>query len=144
MAPIVAEEFAHGASGIRRDVLHGGRFGGGGGHDDSVVHGAGVGEYLDHLCDCRALLPDRAVDAYHVAALLVDDRIQNDRGLARLPVADDEFALAATDRNHRVDGFDARLQWLPNGLAIDNAWGNAFDGITMIGDDRSFAVERHA
>ncbi len=51
----------------------------------------------------RPLLPDRTVNANHVAAALIDDRVENNRGLAGLPVADDQFALSATDRNHRVD-----------------------------------------
>src|SRR5690242_911989 len=89
MAAIIAEEFANGASGIRSDVLHRGGFGGGSSHDDGVVHGPSIGKDLDDLRDRGALLADRAIDADHVSALLVDDRIQNDGGLAGLPVADD-------------------------------------------------------
>ena len=56
--------------------------------------------------DRRALLADGDVDAadllLRVAGLpvvpLVDDRVQRDRGLAGLPVADDQLALAAADR----------------------------------------------
>ena len=39
------------------------------------------------------------------------------RRLARLAVADDQLALAPTDRRHRVDGLDAGLQRLVHGLA---------------------------
>ena len=49
------------------------------------------------------LLPDRGIDADHVARTLVDDRINGDRGLAGAAVADDQFALAAAERDHRVD-----------------------------------------
>ena len=48
-----------------------------------------------------------------------------DRGLAGLPVADDQLALAAADRNHRVDGFDAGLQRLFHRLPVDHARRNA-------------------
>src|SRR5690606_34447053 len=41
--------------------------------------------------------------------------------LARLPVADDELALAAPDGHHRVDGLDAGLERLRDGLAVDHA-----------------------
>ena len=51
----------------------------------------------------------------------VEDRVDGDGGLAGLAVADDELALAAADRNHRVDGLEARLQRLRNGLAVDDA-----------------------
>ena len=127
-----------------RDVLHGRRLGGRRRDDDRVIHRAGIGEDLHDLRDRRALLPDRAVDADHVAALLVDDRVQNDGGLAGLAVADDQFALAAADRNHRVDGFDAGLQRLAHRLAVHDAGGDALDRDALIRGDRALAVERHA
>ena len=43
---------------------------------------------------------------------LVEDRVDADRGLAGLAVADDQLTLAAADRGHRVDGLDAGLQRL--------------------------------
>ncbi len=92
----------------------------------------------------RAFLADRAVDADHISALLVNDRVQNDGGLAGLPVPNDQFALAAADRDHGVDGLDAGLQRLAYGLPVHYAGGNAFDGIVMLGNNGSFAVERHA
>ena len=54
-------------------------------------------------------------------ALLVDDRVDRDRGLAGLAVADDQLALAAADRHHRVDRLEAGLQRLLDRLAIDDA-----------------------
>ena len=57
----------------------------------------------------------------HVLALLVDDRVDGDGGLAGLAVADDELALAAADGDHRVDGLDAGLQRLLDRLALDDA-----------------------
>src|SRR5579885_3563663 len=73
-----------------------------------------------HLRQRRALLPDAAVNANHVAALLVDDRVQNDRGLSGLAVADDQLPLPAPNRNHRIDGLNARLQRLPHRLPVQN------------------------
>ena len=92
-----------------------------------ILHGAVVFERLHHLRDRRTLLADRDVDANHVAALLIDDRVERDRGLAGLAVADDQLALAAADRNHRVDGFDAGLHRLFHRLAIDHAGRHALD-----------------
>ena len=40
---------------------------------------------------------------------LGNDGVDGDGGLARRTVTDDEFALAAADRDHRVDGHDAGL-----------------------------------
>ena len=77
-------------------------------HDDGVLERAEVLEDLDGLGDRGVLLADRDVDALHALALLVQDRVDRDGGLAGLAVADDELALAAPDRGHRVDGLDAR------------------------------------
>ena len=123
----IAEKLAHRAGGIRRDVLQRCGFGGRRRDDDGVVHRARIGQNLHHLRDRRALLPDRAVDANHVAALLVQDRVQNDGGLAGLAVADDQLALPAADRNHRVDGLDAGLQRLAHRLPVHNARSDALD-----------------
>jgi hypothetical protein len=43
-------------------------------------------------------LADRDVDRDDVVVLVVDDRVDRDRRLARLAVADDQLALAAADR----------------------------------------------
>ena len=80
----------------------------------SLEDGDGVG-------DRRALLADGDVDALHALTLLVQDRVDADRGLAGLAVADDELALTATDRRHRVDGLDAGLQRLVHRLAAGDA-----------------------
>ena len=60
----------------------------------------------------RLLLADRDVDALNAGGLLVDDRVDRHRGLAGLAVADDQLALAAADRDHRVDRLVAGLHRL--------------------------------
>ena len=80
---------------------------------------------LHHLRDRRTLLPDRAVDANQVVALVVDDGVERDRGLAGLPVADDQLALAAADRNHAVDGLQSGRHRLTHRLPVDDAGSNA-------------------
>ena len=102
-------------------------------HHDGVIHGAVVFERLHHLRDRRALLADGDIDADHVAALLVDDGVESDGGLAGLAVADDQLALAAADGDHGVDGLDAGLQRLFHGLAVDHAGRQALDGIESVG-----------
>ena len=52
--------------------------------------------------------------------------------LPGLPVADDQLALAAADRDHRVDGLDAGLQRLANRLPVDNARRDALDVVALI------------
>ena len=96
-----------------------------------VIHRAIVRENLHHLRDRGALLPNRAVNANQVAALLVDNRVQDDGGLARLAVADDQLALSAPDRNHRVNGFDSGLQRLAHRLAVNHARRQPFQRIAL-------------
>ena len=127
----IAEIFADRAAGVGRDVLHGRRIGRGRRHHDGVLHGAEIFERLHHLRHGGALLPDRDVDANHVAALLIDDGVERDGGLAGLAVADDQLALAAADRNHGVDGLDAGLQRLLHRLAVDHAGRDALDGVEL-------------
>src|SRR6185437_15714411 len=137
----IAKIFTHGAGGEGRDVLHGGGLAGGGGDDDGVFHRAVFRERLDHLRDGGALLTDGAVDANHVVAALVDDGVEDDRGLAGLAVANDQLALAAADGDHRVNGLDAGLQRLANGLAVHDAGGEALEIVALRALNRAFIVQ---
>ena len=106
-----------------------------------VLHGAVVFQRLHHLRHRGTLLADGDIDADHVAALLVDDGVERDGGLAGLPVADDQLALAAADRNHGVDGLDAGLHRLFHRLAGDHARRQALDRVELRGLDRALAVD---
>ncbi len=118
---VIHEVLGHRASRIRRDVLHWRGVGRGGRHDDRVVHGARLAELGLDAADRRRFLPDRDVDTDDPGALLIDDRVDRDGGLADGPVADDKLALPAADRDHRVDGLDTRLERLLHGLPHDDA-----------------------
>src|SRR5206468_5166533 len=111
------------------------------GNDDRrVFHRAELRELVDDARDGRLLLANGNVEAVNALPLLVDDRVDGDGGLARLAIADDELALAAADRNHRVDRFEARLERLLHGLARDDAGRFHFDAAAMRALDRTFAV----
>src|SRR4029077_14973389 len=105
---------------------------------------AGIRERLDHLRHGGALLADGDVDAYYVAALLIDDRIDGDRRLTSLAIADDQLALSAADGDHRVDGLDSGLQRLLDRHPIDHAGSEALDGVELLGIHRTLAVNRCA
>ena len=142
MPLIVAEVFAHGARGVGRNVLQRSRFRGRGSHHDRVVHRACVRQRLHDLRDRGSLLANAAINANNVAALLIDDGVENHRGLAGLAVANDQFALAAPDGNHAVNRLYARLQRLAHRLAVQHARRNAFEGIALLRGNRAFAVQR--
>src|SRR2546422_3278551 len=140
----VAEILAHRHAGVGGEVLQRGRVTGRGGNDDAVRHGPGLFEYLDDARHRRALLADGDVDADDVLALLVDDGVHRDGGLAGLPVAGDQPPLATPDGDHRVDGLDPGLQGLAHGLALDHPGRPDLDPAELLGRDRPLAVQRGA
>ena len=87
-------------------------------------------------------MADSDVDAEQVAAFLINDGVDSDGGFAGLAVADDEFALAATDGDHGIDSFDARLYGGVDTLAGDNVGGDALDGTARSRLDRTFTIDR--
>ncbi len=89
-------------------------------------------------------MADRHVDADHVAALLVDDRVEGQRRFAGLPVADHQLALPASDGNHGVDGLDPGLQRLFHRLPVDHAGRQALHRIELRRLNRTLAVDRLA
>ena len=150
---VVTEPLAHRAAGEWRQILHRGRFGGRRGDDDGIFHRAIFFERLDDLGDRRALLADGDVHAVElfrfltsfVDLFLVQDRVDADRGLAGLAVADDQFALAAPDRDQSVDRLDAGRHRLVHGFARQNA-GRLHVDAGAAGDvlDWALAVDRLA
>src|SRR6185369_3331574 len=120
------------------------RIGSGGFDDDRVVHRAEVRKRLDYLGHRRCLLADRDVNTNDVFALLVDDRIDGDRGLASLPVADNKLTLATPDRHHCIDGFQSCLQWLLHRLSVDYTRRDPFNWVVLFGDDWTSIVNRVA
>src|SRR5205807_7220233 len=102
----------------------------------------GVVEPLEDAGHSRGLLADRDVEAVHVLAPLIQDRVDRDRGLARLAVADDELALAAADVRHRVDRLDPGLERLLHRLPVDDARRLELERAPLVRLDRPAAVER--
>src|SRR5699024_7564540 len=140
---------ADGGAGVGGDVLEARRVGGESRDDGGVLHRAVLLERGAHRGDGRALLADGDVDAAHLlvgvaglpVGLLVQDRVDPDRGLARLAVADDQLALAAADRGHRVDGLQAGLHRLLDGLALHDAGRLQLEGAAADGVDGAEAVD---
>ena len=83
MTAAIAEILADRAARIGSDVLHRRGIGSGSRDHDAVFHRAVLFESLHHLRNSRALLADGDVDADHVAALLIDDRVQQHRRFYR-------------------------------------------------------------
>ena len=139
---LVQEVLAHRATRVGSDVLDRRRLVGGGGDDDRRVHCPGLLQGLHHLDHRGHPLPDRDVDADQVGILVVDDRVDRDRGLSGLAVADDQLALTAADRDHRVDRLEPGLHRLLNRLAMDDARSLELRAAGLAGVDVALVVER--
>ncbi len=140
---LIHEVLTHRAAGVGGDEVERSRLGCGRGDDDRVRHRAVLLEGRRDPCDRRGVLTDGDVDADQVFALLVDDRVEEDRGLAGEPVADDQLTLATPERDHRVDRLDPRLDGAVDPLAGDDSGGDLLEGQGLRGLDRALAVDRH-
>src|SRR5439155_10549015 len=138
--PVLADR----ATRVGREVLEHRLVGRGRAHHDRVLEGVVLAQRLDRLRDRRALLPDRDVDALHALTLLVQDRVDRHGGLAGLAVADDQLALTAADRRHRVDSLDTGLQRLVYRLAAGDAGRLDLEPAEVLLRDRALAVDRDA
>ena len=141
---VVEEVLRHGGTRVRGQILERGAGGCRCHNHGRVLHGAGLAQTLHNLGDGRCLLADGHVEALHVLAALVDDRVDRDRRLAGLAVADDELALATANRDKCVDGLDTGLKRLGHRLALHHTRGLELHGAELGGGDWATAVERHA
>ncbi len=130
--------------GIRRDVREPRRVVALGHDHDRVSQRALPAKHGDHLGHRRRALADRAVHADDVAVALIDDGIDRDRGLAGLPIAEDQLALAAADRDQRIDHLQAGLQRHGHRRSIHDRRRRAFDRQAAATDQGPVSVERIA
>ena len=87
---------------------------------------------------------DGYIDTNNACALLIDDGVQTDRGLAGLTVTDDQLTLTAANRDHGVDRLDTGLERHINGSTLDDARCGHFDRTALLGFDSALAVDRLA
>ncbi len=141
LAAAIPEVLAHGATGEGGQEPERRRLGAGGSHDDGVVHRPVLLEGGGEAGDGLRVLPDADVDADQVLALLVDDGVDGDRRLTSLAVPDDQLALAAADRHHRVDGLEAGLHRRIDRLTGDHAGRHQLHRLALLGVDGALAVD---
>src|SRR5258708_760857 len=117
-----------------------------------MFHSPLLFQHLDELGNRGTLLADRHIYAIQldllvaggVERLLVQDGVERDRGLAGLAVADDQLALAAADRDQRIDRLQPSRHRLVDRLARNDARRLDVDALAFRGLDRAFAVDRIA
>ena len=128
IAPGFHEMLRDAGGGVRGDVGEPGRVVALGDDHDGVFHRAFLAKVGHGLGHGGSALADGAIDAEDILAALVENGVDGDGGFARLPVAQDQLALAAPDGNKRIDDLEAGLQRHGDGRAIHDGRGGAFDG----------------
>jgi hypothetical protein len=81
------------------------------------------------------------VDTHNISAPLVEDGVDRNSGFARLPVTENQLALAAPDGNESIDNFEAGLERHGDGRAVHDMRGGAFDGQALTGGQQPAAIE---
>lgn len=130
------------------EILQGGSLRSSSSDDNGVLHGIVLLEGLDELSDGRSLLANSDVNAVEllllvaaaVPAFLVEDGVQSDGSLAGLTITDDQLTLASADRDHSIDGLQAGLHGLPDGLARQNAGCLELGSAPLLEVDGAFAI----
>jgi hypothetical protein len=119
---IVPEVLTHGAPCERSKEKQGGGVACRCADDDGVFQGPVLLEVTDHPGNSGFLLADSDIDADDriIRVLLIDDRVDGHGRFTGLAVADDELPLTTPDGDHGVNGFNACLEGLFNGLPLDD------------------------
>ena len=87
-------------------------------------------------------LADRTVDTEHVLPALVQDGVDRNGRLARLAIAENQFALAAPDGNERIDDLQTGLQRHGDRRAVHDGGAGRSMGQPLAGGHRPVTIER--
>src|SRR3982750_1549836 len=105
-----------------------------------MFHGAMLFQDVNDLRHARLLLTNGDIDTDQIFALLIDNRINRDGGLACLAVTDDQLALTTTNRDQGIDGGDTCLYRRIHRLALNNARSNTLDVTKCRSVNRALAI----
>merc|ERR1719265_354695 len=130
MLACVAEVFCHGASRVWGQKLQRRCIRCGSCYNGCELETVVLAEDLEELRNCGAFLTNGHINAVQMALhiwtcvdrLLVQDCINGDGSLARLPVTDDQFPLTAANGDQAVHGLQARSHRLMDALTRDDPW----------------------
>src|SRR5580698_3391147 len=105
MLSIIAEVFAHGGTGIWRQVKQWSRVGRRGSDDDSLIHHTFALQTFNKCGNFGEFLANSNVHVNDAGLLLglVNHGVDSNGSFTGLAVADEQFTLAAADWNHGVD-----------------------------------------
>ncbi len=141
MPAVIAKFLRHGASAVGCNVLQGRRLRRAGIHHDRVRHGPVVLQGLDDPGHGGFLLANGNINADDPRVFLVDDSVHRHCRLAGLAIADDQLALAASDRHHGINGLEPRLERLAHRLTLNDRERPAFNRPRRFRRDDALAVK---
>jgi len=147
---VVSEVLSDSASGVGGQELEGSGIRSGSSDDTSVGHRAFFFELSYDVGDGRSLLANGDVDAVklllivsHVEGfLLVNNSVDGNCGLSGLSVTNDEFSLSSSNGHEGVDGLEAGLHGLVDGLSGDNSGGLELNSLSAVALNRAGSVDR--
>ena len=90
----------------------------------------------------RSALADGAIDAYDILALLIENGIDCNGGLAGLAVPENQLTLPAPHGNERIDDLETGLERNRDGRALHDRRGGTLDWKARFGDYRTIAIQR--
>jgi hypothetical protein len=130
------------------NVLQGSGLGGGGGNDDGVLHGVVLLKGLDKLGNGGSLLSNGDIDAVKllglvgsvVPTLLVENGVEGNSGLSSLTIANDQLTLTTSNGHHGVNGLEASLHGLVDGMTGKNTGGLELSTALLGGLDGTLSV----
>ena len=145
----VPEVFTHSTTSEWCNVLQWSGLGGGGSHDDAVLHGILLLKGLDELGDGGTLLSDGNVDAVKllgligslVPSLLVQHGVESDGSLTSLTITNDQLTLTTANWHHGVDRLETSLDWLVDRLSRKNTRSLHLSTATLLGLEWSLAID---
>ncbi|EOC62964.1 hypothetical protein NM90_2208 [Neisseria meningitidis NM90] len=138
----VTEEFAHGTTGVRSDILQRSGFRSSCSNYNSMFHRAMLFQFAHYVGNRRCFLTDSHINTDYACTFLVNDGIQCYGSFTGLTVTNDQLTLTTTNRNHRVNGFQAGLHWLVNRFTRNHTRCDFFDRGGQSCINRAFAVDR--
>ena len=106
-----------------------------------MLHRAFFFQFTHNTRNRRGLLAYGNIDALDARALLIDDRIDSDGGLAGLAVANDQLTLSAADWHHRINGLQSGLHGLIDRLTLNYARRDLLDRRRLCRINRTLAID---
>src|SRR6056297_124781 len=99
-----------------------------------------LSELINHLGHRRTFLADSNIDADNTITFLVNDGIDCYSCFSGLSVTDDQLALTAANRHHRIDGLQSSLHGLVHRFSGDDPGCFNLNLAVAIGIDIAFAI----